>query len=149
MPNTVADSTGAAFNPGSNDNWLHVVAAVIVDAQAGAILLARRPETKHQGGKWEFPGGKVEPTEAPVVALQRELDEELGIVVAAGDMSQFIEVRHRYPDKNIFLEVWQVSVFTGRPYGREGQEVRWFLKQDLAELAFPAANVPILDKLLA
>lgn len=149
MPNTVADPTPSPACSSDNDDWLHVVAAVIVDEQTDKILLARRPQNKHQGGKWEFPGGKVEPAELPAVALQRELEEELGIVAASGGMSQFIEIRHRYPDKNIFLDVWLVSAFTGEPYGKEGQEVRWFPKGYLADLEFPAANAPILGKLLA
>ena len=61
---------------------IHVAAAVILNAQ-GQILLARRPVDKHQGGLWEFPGGKVEPNEPVVDALARELDEELGIQISA------------------------------------------------------------------
>jgi 8-oxo-dGTP pyrophosphatase MutT (NUDIX family) len=59
-----------------------VAAAVIRDA-SGKILIARRADTQHQGGLWEFPGGKVEPGEAVEAALARELQEELGIVVTA------------------------------------------------------------------
>lgn len=132
-----------------NSEWLHVVAAVILNDSEDSVLLARRPKNKHQGGKWEFPGGKVEPAEIVSIALQRELDEELGIDVAPEQMSSYIEIRHRYPDKNIFLDVWLVKAFSGNPYGREGQEVRWFAKQELINLDFPAANAPILDKLLA
>lgn len=131
-----------------NEAWLHVVAAVILNESEGSVLLARRPKNKHQGGKWEFPGGKVEAAEAVPIALQRELDEELGINAAPDQMSRYIEIRHRYPDKNIFLDVWLVTAFSGNPYGREGQEVRWFAKQELINLDFPAANTPILDKLL-
>ncbi len=54
-----------------------VVCAVIFDAD-GRALLAQRPAHKHLGGKWEFPGGKVEAGEAPEVALIREIREELG-----------------------------------------------------------------------
>lgn len=144
MLNTAADS----INDLSNEQWLHVVAAVIVDAEGEQILLARRPEHKHQGGKWEFPGGKVEATESATVALARELAEELGITAAPDQMVPFLEVRHRYPEKNIFLDVWLVREFSGEPAGREGQEVGWFSKQDLSGLNFPAANAAILEKLL-
>ncbi len=145
MPNTEANPV----SPIDNKEWLHVVAAVILNESEDSVLLACRPKNKHQGGKWEFPGGKVEPAEAVPVALQRELDEELGIDAALEQMSSYIEIRHCYPDKNIFLDVWLVKAFSGTPYGREGQEVRWFAKQELADLDFPAANAPILDKLLA
>ena len=139
MPNTVADV--------SDEQWLHVVAAVILD-ENDRILLARRPVEKHQGGKWEFPGGKVEPAELAQVALARELLEELGISALPDRMQAFIEIRHRYPDKNIFLDVWLVREFRGEPQGCEGQEVRWFPKGDLSALDFPAANTPIIAKLL-
>lgn len=144
MPNTEANPVSVT----DDEQWLHVVAAVILNEREDSVLLARRPKNKHQGGKWEFPGGKVESAETVPVALQRELDEELGIVAAQEQMSSYIEVRHRYPDKNIFLDVWVVKSFDGNPYGREGQEVRWFLKQELADLEFPVANAPILNKLL-
>ena len=54
-----------------------VVCAVILEA-SGRVLVAQRPAHKHLGGKWEFPGGKVEPGEGPEVALVREIREELG-----------------------------------------------------------------------
>lgn len=135
MPNTVAEPY-----------WLHVVAAVIHNS-AGEILLARRLSHQHQGGKWEFPGGKVELDEQPKPALVRELYEELGLKVDAEDLQSFIEVRHCYPDKAIFLDVYQLLNFTGEAYGLEGQEVAWLPLQALADMPFPEANKPILDKL--
>ena len=61
---------------------VHVAAAVIRDS-SGKILIARRADTQHQGGLWEFPGGKVEVDESVETALSRELHEELGVVVSA------------------------------------------------------------------
>ncbi len=144
MPNTVVDS----ITDLDKEPWLHVVAAVIF-GQDGRILLARRPEHKHQGGKWEFPGGKVKATESATVALARELTEELGIIADPEKMEPFLEVRHRYPEKNIFLDIWLVHAFSGEPAGCEGQEIGWFSKQELPGLGFPAANAAILEKLLA
>ncbi|MEZ5536985.1 MAG: 8-oxo-dGTP diphosphatase MutT [Thiolinea sp.] len=140
MLNTAADN--------DDEQWLHVVAAVIPD-ESDRILLARRPANKHQGGKWEFPGGKVESAESARTALARELQEELGISADSDRMQAFTEIRHRYPDKNIFLDVWLVREFSGEPRGCEGQEVCWFPKSDLSKLDFPAANSPIIDKLLS
>ena len=55
---------------------VHVVAGVICNA-AGEVLLAQRPAQAHLGGLWEFPGGKLNQSEAPFVGLVRELREEL------------------------------------------------------------------------
>ena len=59
---------------------LPVVCAIVTDA-SGRVLLAQRPAHKHLGLKWEFPGGKVEPDEAPEAALIREIREELGCAI--------------------------------------------------------------------
>ncbi len=63
------------------------VAAAVIRGEDGRILIAKRPDDKHQGGLWEFPGGKVEEGEAVQVALSRELHEELGITVEAARMT--------------------------------------------------------------
>ncbi|CAD5106850.1 Nudix family hydrolase [Zestomonas carbonaria] len=120
---------------------IHVAAAVIHDA-AGRILLARRPEDKHQGGLWEFPGGKVEEGEPVEVALARELEEELGIRVERA--SPLIQVNHDYPDKHVLLDVWDVTAFAGEPHGAEGQPLAWVTPRELGDYEFPAANRPIV-----
>jgi len=121
--------------------WLHVAAAVIRDG-AGRVLIAERPAHLHQGGLWEFPGGKVEPGEDVQVALGRELNEELGIAVQA--CTPLIRVRHRYPDRSVLLDVWEVTAFAGEPHGREGQPVCWVDGESLTDFRFPAANTPIV-----
>lgn len=120
---------------------IHVVAAVIRNA-ARDILIAERPRDKHQGGLWEFPGGKVEPDEAAEAALVRELEEELGIVPTA--FRPLIKIAHDYPDKQVLLDVWEVSAFEGEAHGRENQPVRWVAAAELDQYAFPAANQPIV-----
>ena len=120
---------------------IHVAAAVIRD-NSGKILIARRADTQHQGGLWEFPGGKVEADESVTTALGRELHEELGIVV---DVARpLIKVQHDYPDKQVLLDVWEVSAFTGEPHGAEGQPLEWVAPRDLLNYDFPAANQPIV-----
>lgn len=122
--------------------WLHVVAAVIRGAD-GRILLARRPVEKSQGGKWEFPGGKVEAGETALQALSRELQEEIGITPLQA--IPLIQVRHVYVERPVFLDVWEVAQFSGEPYGREGQPLGWFTADELPSLDFPAANYPIVN----
>ncbi len=119
---------------------LHVAAAVIRDGQ-GRILISRRATGVHQGGLWEFPGGKLESGEDVQAALRRELREELGI--EAGRLSPLIRVPWDYPDRQVLLDVWEVLDFRGEPHGREGQPLRWVQPEDLAAYEFPAANRPI------
>ncbi len=120
---------------------IHVAAAVIRGADA-RVLIAKRPLDKHQGGLWEFPGGKVEADERVEAALARELLEELGIVVTAAQ--PLIQVRHDYPDKQVLLDVWEVQAFTGEPHGAEGQPLMWVTADQLTNYSFPAANQPIV-----
>lgn len=121
---------------------VHVAAAVIRGAD-GRILLARRADQQHQGGLWEFPGGKVEAGETVAAALRRELQEELGITVT--NARPLIKVQHDYPDKQILLDVWLVSAFSGEPHGAEGQPLAWVAPRQLPEYEFPAANAPIVQ----
>ena len=125
---------------------VHVAAAVIRGVD-GRILLARRPEDKHQGGLWEFPGGKVEEGETVHAALARELQEELGICPQAA--RQLIQIRHDYPDKQVLLDIWKVTRFHGEPFGKEGQECRWVPLAELHNYHFPDANGPIVARLQA
>jgi 8-oxo-dGTP diphosphatase len=121
------------------------VAVGIVADTSGAILIARRPDHAHQGGRWEFPGGKVEAAETVATALQRELHEELGITVQAAE--PWLQVRHAYPDKTVLLDVWRVTAWRGELHGREGQPLRWASPAELANFAFPAADAPIIARL--
>lgn len=121
---------------------IHVVAAVIYDQAQKKIFLAKRPSDKHQGGKWEFPGGKVETGESAEQALKRELFEEIGI--QAKHCTPLIQIRHDYPDKHILLDVWEVHQFSGNAHGKEGQLTEWAARSNIDNYTFPAANVPIL-----
>jgi len=120
---------------------IHVAVALIENAR-GEFLLARRPEHVHQGGLWEFPGGKVEPGEDIRVALDRELHEELGIT--AKHARPLLRVRHDYPDKSVLLDVWRVTAIHGTPHGREGQPVIWVAPGELRNYQFPQANASIV-----
>lgn len=118
------------------------VAAAVIRGDDGRVLIARRPDDKHQGGLWEFPGGKVEEGEPVLEALARELHEELGIVVRTAQ--PLIQIAHDYPDKHVLLDVWEVTAFDGQPHGAEGQPLAWVAPRQLAEYEFPAANAPIV-----
>lgn len=122
-------------------NFLHVAVGVIKNAD-GQILIAQRPAQVHQGGLWEFPGGKVETDESVVQALRRELQEELGITVERCE--PLIKIRHHYHELSVLLDVWSVESFFGVAAGCEGQLVRWVSVNALENYDFPAANLPII-----
>ena len=117
------------------------MAGVLQDDQ-GRVLVTRRPHHVHQGGLWEFPGGKLEPDETPEQGLARELDEELGIRVA--DSRPLIRVHHHYGDRHILLDVRRIAAYSGRPSGREGQPLDWLHPEAMDPARFPAADRPII-----
>ena len=123
---------------------IHVVAGVLFDAM-GRVLVARRPNGSHLGGLWEFPGGKLRPGELRGDGLVRELAEELGVRVLSA--RPLIWVEHRYPDRDIVLDVWSVGSYTGEPHGREGQRVEWRDARSLEAAEFPPADAPVLTAL--
>lgn len=123
---------------------VHVVAGALGDSQ-GRVLVARRHAHLHQGGLWEFPGGKLEPGEAPRQGLAREFWEELGIHVL--DSEPLIRLTHDYGDRHILLDVWRVTRYQGEPQGREGQPLRWLYPEAMRPAEFPAADRPIITAL--
>ena len=118
------------------------VVAAIIRGEDGRICLSKRPDHKHQGGRWEFPGGKVEGGEQLSEALARELHEELGMEEAVS--SPFMTIAHQYPDLHVTLHFRDVTAWQGVPVGREGQQVEWFAIEQLSGLTFPAANQPVV-----
>lgn len=124
---------------------LHVAAAVVRDGN-GRILITQRAKHAHQGGLWEFPGGKLEVDETPQQALVRELREEVGIEVKTAQ--PLIKVRHDYGDRRVLLDVWSVHEFDGEAWGCEGQALQWIRPEQLSDFAFPAANLPIIKAAL-
>ena len=130
--------------------FIHVVVGLIFNSHK-QLLIAKRPDHAHQGGLWEFPGGKVEANESAYIALIRELNEEVGIVVKQAD--PFMEIHHQYTDKNVFLDIWISRHFDyangNEIIGLEGQEVKWVALAHLQQYAFPEANQEIISKLLS
>jgi len=142
MPNTVPESVEGLS---ANRKTVHVAVGVIV--RDGRVLIARRPDTAHQGGLLEFPGGKVEPGETVQQALCREIAEETGLVLTEDSLEPVIGIRHDYGDKCVFLDVWSSHSAQGEPEGKEGQPVSWLAPEALKDEEFPAANRPIIRAL--
>ncbi|WP_341502938.1 8-oxo-dGTP diphosphatase MutT [Gallaecimonas sp. GXIMD4217] len=123
------------------------VAVGVIENGRDEVFLTKRPDDKHQGGKWEFPGGKVEEGEDVLRALDRELHEEIGINVVTAEPLTVVE--HDYGDKVVKLDVWLVRGFVGQPHGKEGQEGAWIRVSELGEMDFPDANGPIVEAVQA
>ncbi len=133
MPNTAPESV-----------VVHVAAGVVV--WDGKVLISLRHNDAHQGGLWEFPGGKLEPGEGVAQALARELQEELGIRI--GNASPLMQIAHDYKDKSVLLDFLLVESFDGEPQGREGQRWLWCPLAELPGYQFPEANKPVVARLM-
>ncbi|MEY2882593.1 MAG: bifunctional ornithine acetyltransferase/N-acetylglutamate synthase [Pseudomonadota bacterium] len=128
---------------------LVMVAAVALIDSDGRILMAQRPAGKSFAGLWEFPGGKLEPGEAPEAALVRELAEELGITVAADALAPLTFVSHAYADFHLIMLMYVCRAWQGTPHGAEGQALCWDHIEALGALPMPAADVPLVAALRA
>ena len=122
-----------------------VAVGVIVNDQR-EVLIAHRSKVQHQGGLWEFPGGKIEAGESDLQGLTRELAEEIGIAVVSAET--LTNIQHDYGDKIVDLHFILVSEFCGDAVGREGQEIRWVSVAELPQYSFPAANKAVIPLLI-
>jgi 8-oxo-dGTP diphosphatase len=120
-----------------------VVAVALVDVD-GRVLLAQRPAGKAMAGLWEFPGGKVQPGEAPEAALIRELKEELGIDVAEACLAPFTFASHRYDSFHLLMPLYVCRRWTGTVGPREGQHLAWVRPAKLDDYAMPPADKPLV-----
>ena len=109
-------------------------------------MIQQRPEGKPGVGSWEFPGGKIEEGEAPLVALSRELEEELGIIVTTADPVSFASNAHTV------LLLFACNVWIGDPTGKERQYIKWTAPAELENHAMlpldEALVVPLREFLM-
>ena len=124
---------------------LAVVAAAVLSRDGRKVLLAKRHAQAHQGGKWEFPGGKVQAGESAAQALARELEEELGIRIQA--WRPLIRLPYAYPEFAMDFEVFRVLEWHGTASGREGQEIRWVPLEALPQWETPPASRAVIAAL--
>ena len=125
-------------------NHFHVAAGILCDAE-GRVLIAERLGGGPFQGLWEFPGGKIGDNESAAEALSRELAEELGIEVVT--YASFMYLRHEYDDRTVTIEFFLVSDWNSEPVGREGQELRWVLRENLDASELLPADVPVVRAL--
>lgn len=111
--------------------------------RAGRLLVAQRPPGKALAGQWEFPGGKVEPGEAPVACLVRELREELGVEVRVG--AALPASVHHYGARAIRLLPFRCELVAGEPHAHEHSALRWCTIEEVAGMDLAAADIPVLE----
>lgn len=105
-------------------------------------MVAQRPEGTSFALCWEFPGGKVEPGEAPVAALERELKEELDVEVLVGEWLGRGEAD--CGGTHVTLDVFVGELRSGEPTALEHRQLRWCLAEELASLHWAEADVPVI-----
>ncbi len=134
------------MNALNGSKMLLVVACALID-QDGRVLIAQRPEGRSMAGLWEFPGGKVEPGEAPEGALIRELREELGIDTSETCLAPFTFASHEYDDFHLLMPLYLCRRWSGHVVGQEGQTLKWVKPNLLKDYPMPPADVPLVAML--
>ena len=119
-----------------------VVAAAI--ARDGRYLVARRTRPADVAGRWEFPGGKVEPGETEAQALAREIREELGVEIAVGD-----RIPGEWPLRDeLVLQLYLATLVTGEPMPLEQHdEIRWVALADFDSVDWLPSDVDAVRSL--
>jgi 8-oxo-dGTP diphosphatase len=127
-------------------NTVLVVACALIDPD-GRVLIAQRPPGKGMAGLWEFPGGKLDPNEAPEAALIRELKEELGIIVREACLAPFTFASHQYPDFHLLMPLYVCRRWEGTPSALEHSALKWVRPRELSTYPMPPADLPLIPML--
>lgn len=131
------------LNSPAADGILEVAAGLVF--RAGRLLIARRRDEDHQGGLWEFPGGKRWAGESFEDCLRRELWEELGIEVEVGRL--FESLTHAYPDRTVHLRFYLCQWTRHEPRALGCQDWTWIVREELTRYPFPPADRRLLELL--
>ncbi|MCX6400807.1 MAG: (deoxy)nucleoside triphosphate pyrophosphohydrolase [Propionibacteriales bacterium] len=123
----------------------HIVVVGAVIVRDGLVLCAKRGPGGETGHLWEFPGGKVEPGEAPADALTREIVEELGCHVRVGD--EVAATTHEYGFGVITLTTYYCELIDGTPTATQHAELAWLAPNKLDSLGWAPADVPAVERL--
>jgi 8-oxo-dGTP diphosphatase len=118
---------------------IRVACAII--KQDGNVLIAKRRQGLSNGGRWEFPGGTLEPGESPEAALMRELDEEFGARAQVLDLVG--SNIHAYPNATVELMAYRVKLLTADMVLKEHDEIQWVRPADLPAYDLTEADRPI------
>jgi 8-oxo-dGTP diphosphatase len=128
-------------SPDPTSRLIIVGAAIVVD---GRVLGCERAEPPEVAGRWEFPGGKVEPGETDEQALVRECVEELGVVVAVrGRIGGDVPLARG----RAVLRVFAADLISGQPQALEHSALRWLAADELDDVPWLPADAPIVREL--
>ncbi len=137
----MADTSG-------QENAAQLIVGGLLLNPAGEILLCQRALTGRQGGKWEFPGGKVEAGESETAALTREFQEEL--CIRAWPERLLLRIRHHYPETGLLeLAFYQMVGFTGTPVNRVFEQIRWVVPSAVPSFDLLEADRRVWPELFA
>lgn len=120
---------------------IHVTCAII--ERDGLVLAAQRSAAMSLPFKWEFPGGKIDPSESPEECLRRELVEELGIQVAVG--KRLPVSTHHYPAFAVTLYPYVCTITAGEIVIHEHEAIVWLPLDELHSLDWAEADLPVIE----
>ena len=123
-----------------------LVVAGLIARDDGRVLITQRRADQALPLQWEFPGGKVEPGEAPTQALARELTEEIGVTVEVGRIWDVLF--HAYPTFDLVMLVYACRLVEGEPHAVEVADVAWVALPDLSRWDILPADRPLVDRLV-
>ena len=126
---------------------LGVVASVILREEKVLCVQRDEHEKEYISSKWEFPGGKVEQGEDRIQALKREIREELQLEISHVEF--LITVEHAYPDFHLVMHAYTCEISSGEPVLTEHADMKWLLVEELDQLDWAAADIPIVEKLMS
>ena len=124
-----------------------VVASVILREDKVLCVQRAEHEKEYISFKWEFPGGKVEQGEDRIQALKREIREELHLEIQIIEFLMTVE--HTYPDFYLAMHAYTCEISSGEPVLTEHVDLKWLSVNELAELDWAAADIPIVKHLQA
>ncbi len=122
-----------------------LVTAAIIEKDR-KYLITQRPKDKHNGLRWEFPGGKINFGEDPRECLQREIKEELGIIIKANEILEYSS--HIYNgEKHIILIAFKCKFISGKIKKIEINNFAWVSLKDMKNYDITEADLPFIEKL--
>lgn len=125
---------------------IKVVAAVICDSLENTTkIFATARGYGEFKGKWEFPGGKVEPGETPQQALVREIQEELTVKIEVGELIDTIE--YDYPALHLSMDCFWCNIVDGEIILKEAEAAKWLGKDELFNVDWLPADIALIEKL--